>query len=102
MGGLIESAIRQLSAHLSLSKPMLLQVVRQTQHGEGADMAVALTSMLFDQYVGRLERQGLVQRQGDAIEADYRYADGQVTANGRAMSPAEFAAQFGDLAGLGQ
>ncbi|CAM5184008.1 GTP-binding protein YdgA OS=Castellaniella defragrans (strain DSM / CCUG 39792 / 65Phen) OX=1437824 GN=BN940_05841 PE=4 SV=1 [Castellaniella denitrificans] len=102
LGGLIESAIRQLSAHLSLSKPMLLQVVRQTQHGEGADTAVALTSMLFDQYAGRLERQGLAQRQGDAVAADYRYADGQVAVNGRTMSPAEFAAQFGDLAGLGQ
>lgn len=104
LGGLIESAIRQLSAQLSLSKPMLLQVVRQTQGGGegGPDMAVALVSMLFDQYAGRLERQGLAQRQGDAVTADYRYADGQVTANGRPMSPAEFMAQFGGLTGLGQ
>ncbi|MHA3903292.1 YdgA family protein [Castellaniella sp. WN] len=103
LGGLIESAIRQLSAHLSLSKPMLLQVVRQTQRGDGGpDMAVALVSMLFDQYAGRLERQGLVQRQGDAVTAGYRYADGQVTANGRTMSPAEFIAQFGDLLGMGE
>ncbi|MGA0583537.1 MAG: DUF945 family protein [Castellaniella sp.] len=99
----MESAIRQLSAQLSLSKPMLLQIVRQTQRGEGGpDMAVALVSMLFDQYAGRLERQGLAQRQGDVVTADYRYADGQVTANGRTMSPAEFIARFGDLTGLGQ
>jgi uncharacterized protein YdgA (DUF945 family) len=92
-----------LSAHLSLSKPMLLQVVRQTQQGEGSpDMTVALVSMLFDQYTGRLERQGLVQRQGDTLTADFRYADGQVAANGRALSPDEFAALFGGLAGMGE
>lgn len=103
LGGLIESGIRQLSAHLSLSKPMLLQVVRQTQQGEGSpDMTVALVSMLFDQYTGRLERQGLVQRQGDTLTADFRYADGQVAANGRALSPDEFAALFGGLAGMGE
>lgn len=103
LGGLIESAIRQLSAQLSLSKPMLLQIVRQTQRGEGGpDMAVALVSMLFDQYAGRLERKGLAQRQGDVVTADYRYADGQVTANGRTLSPAEFMARFGDSTGLGQ
>lgn len=101
LGGFIESAIRQLSAQLSLSKPMVLQVVRQAQQEDGsADMAVALVSMLFDQYAGRLERQGLARRQGDAVTADYRYADGQVTVNGQTMSPAEFVAQFGGLAGL--
>ena len=102
LGGLIESAIRQLSARLNLSKPMLLHVVRQTQAADGADMAVALVSMLFDQYTGGLERQGLVQRQGDAVTADYRYAEGQITANGRTMSPADFAAHFGGLMGLEQ
>ena len=101
LGGLLESGIRQVSAQLNLSKPMLLQVVRQTQPQEGADMAVALLSMLFDQYVGGLERQGLVQRQGDKVAADYRYADGQVSANGQVRAPADFAAQFGALFGLG-
>ncbi|WP_368641370.1 YdgA family protein [Castellaniella ginsengisoli] len=96
LGGLIENAIRQVTAQLSLSKPMLLQVVRQTQaSGEGADMTVALVSMLFDQYVGRLERLGLVQRRDDAVTADYRYADGRVTSNGQDMSPADFAARLG-------
>ena len=101
LGGYLESAIRQVSAQLSLSKRMLLQVARQTQSADSADMAVALLSMVFDQYAGRLERQGLVQRQGDTVSADYRYADGQITANGQAMAPADFAAQFGLLLGLG-
>ena len=103
LGGLIESAIRQVSAQLHLSKPMLLQVVRQTQQGEGsaADMTVALVSMMFDQSVGQLQRQGLVKQQQDAVTADYRYADGQVTANGRTLSPEEFAALFGGFPILG-
>jgi len=43
-----------------------------------------------------------VQRQGDTLTADFRYADGQVAANGRALSPDEFAALFGGLAGMGE
>ena len=103
-GGLIESAIHQVAAQLHLSKPMLLQVVRQTQQGEGraADMTVALASMIFDQSAGRLQRQGLVKQQDDAVTADYRYADGQVMANGRTLSPEEFASLLGGLPGLGQ
>ncbi|MFC4298354.1 MAG: YdgA family protein [Castellaniella sp.] len=109
VGGLIESAIRQLSLQMSVSKPMVLQVVRQLSQVKGVDagtenpdMAVALVSMLFDQYLGQYERQGLIKRQGDAVTADYRYADGQVSVNGQTMSPAEFIAQFGDLAGIGE
>ncbi len=109
VGELIERAIRQLSAQVNLSKPMLLQVVRQLSQVKGVDdgigdpdMAVALVSMMFDQYIGQYEREGLLKREGDAVTADYRYADGQVTVNGRTMSPAEFIEQFGAVAGLGE
>lgn len=99
LGAVIERGIAQLSVGASLSKPMLLQLVRQSQGGGNPDMAVALFSMIFDQYTARLARAGLVQRQGDDVNASLRYADGSLTVNGAVMSPADFLARAG--AGLG-
>jgi uncharacterized protein YdgA (DUF945 family) len=99
LGAVVEQGIRGLSLHAQLSKPMLLQVLRQTQSGSDADMAVALVSMVFDQYAGRLARAGVV-RQSDKglVQTDLAYADGQVTANGVKMTPEEFSQRLADVA----
>lgn len=98
---MIIKAIRQSSAQLRLSKPMLLQIVSQIGKGQGkGDIGVPLVSMLFDQFTGKLQREGLVQRQGDVVTADYRYAGQQFTVNGKPMSPVEFAAMLSPFVSL--
>ncbi len=101
LGGLIEQGIGQVSAHLLLSKPMLLQVLRQSQTGGNPDVAIALFSMMFDQYAGRLERQGLVSQKDGQVLADVRYADGRMTVNGTEMTPAAFAGRIDSALGMG-
>lgn len=101
LGGLIEHGIAQISAYLQVSKPMLLQALRQSQTGANPDMAVALFSMMFDQYAGRLERQGLVSQQDGQVQTEIRYADGRLNVNGTEMAPAEFAGRFDSALGLG-
>lgn len=100
LGATLDQGIRGLSLHAQISKPMLLQVLRQTQSGSDADVALALVSMVFDQYAGRLARVGLVkQSDGGLVQADLAYADGQVTANGVKMTPDEFSQRLAALQG---
>jgi uncharacterized protein YdgA (DUF945 family) len=100
LGALVDQGIRGLSVHAQVSKPMLLQVLRQTRSGSDADVALALVSMVFDQYAGRLARVGLVRRSdGGVIQADLAYADGQVTVNGVKMTPEEFSQRLAALQG---
>ncbi|WP_291770016.1 YdgA family protein [Castellaniella sp.] len=100
LGVLVDQGIRGLSVHAQVSKPMLLQVLRQTQSGSDADVALALVSMVFDQYAGRLARVGLVRRSDEGvIQADLAYADGQVTVNGVKMTPDEFSQRLAALQG---
>lgn len=100
LGATVEQGIRNVSLHAQLSKPMLLQVLRQTQSGSDADMALALVSMVFDQYAGRLARAGLVKQVDQGlVQADLSYADGKVTANGVTMTPDEFGQRLAVLQG---
>ncbi|HEX7386631.1 MAG TPA: YdgA family protein [Castellaniella sp.] len=102
LGDTLQKGIHALSMNLVVSKPMLLQLVRQGQGGANGDVATALVSMMFDQYVGRLERVGLVKQSGQgSVQMDLGYADGQVTVNGVQMTPAQFGERLGALqAGL--
>lgn len=100
LGATVSQGIRGLSLHARISKPMLLQVLRQTQSGSDADVALALVSMVFDQYAGRLARAGLIrQSNGGLVQADLAYADGQVTVNGVKMTPEEFSQRLSALQG---
>lgn len=112
LGGAIESALRQLTAQLHLSKPMVLDLLRQVQVPEGsvhpkqgaeaAEFAAALVSMLFDRYAAQLERQGLVKREkDDVVVSDLAYAKGRMTVNGRAMSPLAFMQLLRSVPGIG-
>ena len=100
LGDTLQKSIQALSLNVQLSKPMLLQLVRESQDSAGAEMTAALVSMLFDQYVGRLERAGLVKRPNPGtVNMDLAYADGQVTANGVQMTPAELGERLATLQG---
>lgn len=99
--GLLESGIEQLTAHVAVSKPMLLDVLRRAQADADSDMMTALVSMMFDQYAGRLMRLELAREQDGQLQTDLSYADGQVTANGRSMTPATFVQQVDAALGLG-
>ncbi|HET8596713.1 MAG TPA: YdgA family protein [Castellaniella sp.] len=102
-GALAERGIREVSVHAGLSKAMLLDVLRQSQaDSENPDMAVALFSMLFDQYAGRLVRAGLLREQDGQVQIDVSYADGRVTANGVEMAPDAFIHQLNATLGLGE
>jgi uncharacterized protein YdgA (DUF945 family) len=101
-GALVERGIRQVSVHAGVSKPMLLDVLRQSQaDSDNPDMTVALFSMLFDQYAGRLVRAGLLREQDGQVQIDVSYADGRVTANGVEMAPDAFIHQLNANLGLG-
>lgn len=96
----VERSIRELALHVQISKPMLLQVLRQGQPDTNSDTILSLFSMIFDQSVARLERMGLARSSGQGVvQSDLRYADGQVTVNGATMSPAEFARRLDFLLG---
>lgn len=97
-GELLEQGIRELALELHLSRAMVLQVVRALQPGKEGEMAVALASMVFDQGVGRLQRQGLVTLpEKGLVQVQARYAGGQVTLNGVTMTPAELSRRLGTL-----
>lgn len=98
----VGSSIRELALQLQLSKPMLLEVLRQVQSGSGDDaaMGMALVSMIFDRYAGNLQRAGLVTTPAEGlVQADLSYADGFVTVNGTKMPLADFRARLDALQG---
>lgn len=98
LGGLIEQAIRHVSADLRLSKPMLLQLLRQSQTPQDADMAVAFASMMFDRYAARLERAGLVRQLPDGqVQSSLTYAGGAYTVNGVRLTPDELSQRLDNL-----
>ncbi|MGB6242483.1 MAG: YdgA family protein [Castellaniella sp.] len=101
LGGLLERGVARLAIHIGVSKPMLLDVLRRSQADADPEMMVALVSMMFDQYAGRLTRAGLAREQDGRLQTDVSYADGQVTVNERAMTPEAFVQQVDETLGLG-
>lgn len=95
LGRTIESAIARVSAHAGVSRPMLMQILRDTQASSSdGDMAVALIGMLFDRYSGRLRRAELLREQDGQLQVDISYADGVVTINDREMTPPELSGRL--------
>ena len=95
--GLAES-LREVRFELALSRPMLLQVISRAAGGaeEGRQFEM-LAAMMFDAYMGRLETQGLVRRDGDSALSTVVYKKGAIDINGQAMSVADFMAVLESL-----
>lgn len=102
LGALLERGIDRVTLHAGVSKPMLVDILGRSQAGASPDMMVALFSMLFDQFSGRLARAGLVREQDGQVQTDLAYADGQVTVNDQSMTPEALAAQIDAALSLGQ
>ncbi len=89
----VSRSLKELRFEVSLSRPMFLQAVAQS--GMGSEMEM-LAAFMFDQYVGRLEEEGLVQRDGDIATIHVVYGEGEVQVNGQGMSVDEFLGRYGD------
>ena len=92
---LLAQALRELRIELVLSRPMFIQAFAQTGGDESERQQLEmLAAMLFDQYVGNLEGEGLVRREGDQAQVTIVYGNGAVDVNGQSMSLDEFLLLF--------
>ncbi|OWT57434.1 YdgA family protein [Candidimonas nitroreducens] len=87
---LLPQVLQQIDFNLSISRPMFIEAAAQLAKSSGQPATPLLGTMLFDQYAGRLEAQGLVQKQGDTVTAAIRYSKGRVEVNGKDMSVDDF------------
>lgn len=88
--------LREFRVELVLSRPMVVQAFAQTGADESEKQQLEmLAAIMFDRYVGELEQQGLVHRDGDRATATIVYGDGAVNVNQRKMSVEEFLGTFG-------
>ena len=92
---ILAQGLRELRIELKLSRPMFLQAFAQTGASEEEKQQLEmLAAMLFDQYVGEMESQGLVQREGDQASITIVYGNDAVDVNGETMSVDEFLLLF--------
>src|SRR5690606_14608251 len=90
LDALLQQAVRTLDLELRIEKPMLMRALEQLQ-GSAEDVQVtAMTAALYDEYTGRMQAAGLATLADGASATKISYRDGQVDANGRQMSLAEF------------
>ena len=95
LGG-ITQALQELSIDLVLSRPMFLQAFAQAGGGASEKQQLEmLAGLMFDRYISELEREGLIQRQGDRAMTRIVYTDGSVDINGRTLTLEEFLELFG-------
>jgi uncharacterized protein YdgA (DUF945 family) len=87
---LLPQALQQIDFKLSISRPMFIEAAAQLAKSSGQPATPLLGAMLFDQYAGKLQAQGLAQMQGDTVTAAIRYSKGRVEANGKDMSVEDF------------
>lgn len=94
----LTEAVRELKLDVALSRPMILQAIAQMD-GDPADQAQlqVFAAMMFDQYIGQLEREGLVRREGDKALATLVYSDNQVDVNQQRMSVEAFLMRYGSF-----
>lgn len=97
-GMLLENSMRHFNLHISLSRPMLLQAVRQSvAASEKPEFAVSLFSMLYDSYTRQLQRQGLVRIEDGTLLADISYAHGILTVNDATAPLMDFLKMFQEV-----
>jgi uncharacterized protein YdgA (DUF945 family) len=87
---MLPQVLQQIDFNLSISRPMFIEAAAQLAKSSGQPASPLLGTMLFDQYAGKLQTQGLAQMQGDAITAAIRYSKGRVEVNGKDMSVEDF------------
>ena len=92
----LPEALKSAEFRLSVSRPMLLQAVAQGGTNDADRQFQMLAALMFDQYVARLEREGLVAREGDAANIRLHYEDSSVQVNGVPMSVDEFFNRYGE------
>lgn len=79
----LEDALRELSFQLTLSRPMLLNVISSAAGGgeEGRQFEM-FAALIFDNYIAQLQQQGLVEVQGDNATLAIDYKNRLLTING--------------------
>ena len=91
-------ALKELEFEVVVSRPMILQAVAQMDADSSEQAQLQMfAAMMFDQYVGQLERQGLVRRQDDKALSTIIYSAGEVAVNEERMSVEEFLLRYGDI-----
>ncbi|MDA6077743.1 YdgA family protein [Edwardsiella anguillarum] len=95
-------AVRTLDVSLNLSMPMATQIAANAAELEGyqADEAQKLAAQQVQGVSAMGQMFKLTTQQDNAIVSQLRYADGQVTLNGKQMTLAQFAGLFGVLGGM--
>lgn len=95
LGG-VTQALQELSIDLVLSRPMFLQAFAQAGGGASEKQQLEmLAGLMYDRYISELEREGLIQREGDRAMTRIVYTDGAVDVNGRTLTLEEFLGLFG-------
>ncbi|MGB3289385.1 MAG: YdgA family protein [Burkholderiaceae bacterium] len=88
---LLSQALKQVRLDFSLAKPMIIRAFGQAQADPQQRMQMEMMgTMIYDQYMARLQRAGLVKVEGDTTAASLLYENNSVTVNGQAMSVTEF------------
>jgi len=90
LDALAAQAVKTVDFEADIAKPMFVQAFAQSQGAAGDQGAAAMGAMVFDHYAARLADAGLFVLDGQKASARLAYRDGEVTANGQAMSVPEF------------
>lgn len=88
---LLPQVLKEITLKLSLSRPMLAQLVSQAQAADGQPGQDGFADMVVDQYMRRLLLTGMAQQHGQDLTTDIHYQGGKVDLNGQKMSVMEFA-----------
>ena len=92
------NALKELQFEVAISRPMILQAVAQMDSDAAEQAQLQMfAAMMFDQYIGQLEREGLVRREDDKAHATIVYSGGEVAVNEERMSVEEFLLRYGDF-----
>jgi uncharacterized protein YdgA (DUF945 family) len=89
---LLPQILKQITLKVSVSKPMMVQILNQAQSlSSGGQAPGGFGATVFDQFAGKFESLGLAKANGDKVESLIRYEDNKVDVNGQKMSVMEFA-----------
>mgnify|MGYP001199835968 FL=1 len=89
-------ALKELKLDVVISRPMILQAIAQMDPAAGDPAQLQMfAAMMFDQYVGQLEKEGLVRREDDRALSTIIFRSGGVDVNGEIMSVEDFMGRYG-------
>jgi uncharacterized protein YdgA (DUF945 family) len=93
LDALLAQIVKRVNLNLSISRPMFIQAVAQSQSQPGSadnEQADQLGGLLFDQYAGRLRQLGLIKMDKDNAVSAIQYENAMVVANGQKMTVPQF------------